>query len=116
MKEWDGYMGSLSSSGPIALYGLLTNTQQKLIVGLRPQTSEKESQIKQVSPARIPLLVTTLDLTLPSPFHATTPQQLLKKIHVALVSIFLNPFHRIDGPIALASFENTIDEITKGLT
>jgi len=84
-KDVDGYLGILSSSGPVALYGLLTNTQQKLIVGLKPQSTEKESQIKL----------------------------LLKKIHVALVSMFLNPFLRIDGPIVLPSFEKLIDELTR---
>lgn len=54
MKDNDGYLGCLSVVGAISLYGYMTNTRMKIVVGLKTSGASeiKDPSIKLVSYVR----------------------------------------------------------------
>lgn len=85
MRDNDGYLGCLGVVGPLSLYGYITNTRMKLVVAFKSTANNehKDSAIKV----------------------------LFRRLHKAVVTVFLNSFTPLDVPIKSRRFEAKVDEI-----
>jgi trafficking protein particle complex subunit 2 len=86
MRDNDGFLGCLAVVGPLSLYGFVTNTNQKFIFALKSGGSD---------------------------YRDTTVKMLFRKLHMAVVSVLLNPFTSLDEPIKSAAFEARVEEIAR---
>lgn len=85
-RDNDGFLGCLAVVGPFSLYGFVTNTNQKFLFALKSGGTE---------------------------FRDGAVKLLFRKLHVAVVSVCLNPFTSLDEPIRSAAFDARVDEIAR---
>lgn len=88
MRDSDGFLGCLAVVGSLSLYGFVTNTQQKLIVALKSGNGPLE-------------------------YKESSVRGLFRKLHLAVVAAFLNPFAQVDEPIKSKAFDTQIDVIAR---
>lgn len=86
MRENDGFLGCLAVVGPLSLYGFVTNTNHKFIFALKSSGND---------------------------YRDTAVRLLFRKLHMAVVSVLLNPFTSLDEPIKSAAFEARVEEIAR---
>jgi Sedlin, N-terminal conserved region len=86
MRDNDGFLGCLAVVGPLSLYGFVTNTNQKFVVALKSSGAD---------------------------YRDASVKLLFRKLHVAVVSLLLNPFTPVDEPINNALFEARVDDIVR---
>jgi hypothetical protein len=86
MRDNDGFLGCLAVVGPLSLYGFVTNTNQKFIFALKSSGAD---------------------------YRDTAVKLLFRKLHMAVVSVFLNPFTPLDEPIKSSAFEARVEEIAR---
>lgn len=86
MRDNDGFLGCLAVVGPLSLYGFVTNTDQKFIFALKTAGSD---------------------------YRDTSVKLLFRKLHMAVVSVLMNPFTTLDEPIKSPAFEQRVEEIAR---
>jgi hypothetical protein len=86
MRDNDGFLGCLAVVGPLSLYGFVTNTNQKFIYALKSSGTE---------------------------YRDASVKLLFRKLHMAVVSVLLNPFNTVDEPINSASFDARVEDIAR---
>lgn len=86
MRDNDGFLGCLAVVGPLSLYGFVTNTDHKFIVALKTAGSD---------------------------YRDTSVKLLFRKLHMAVVSVLMNPFTSLDEPIKSPAFESRVEEIAR---
>lgn len=86
MRDNDGFLGCLAVVGPLSLYGFVTNTNQKFIFALKSSGSD---------------------------YRDTAVKLLFRKLHMAVVSVLLNPFASLDEPIKSVAFEARVEDIAR---
>lgn len=87
-KDVDNYIGCLAVVGALSLFGLVTNTRQKLVIIVKSGKGVPESKEAAV-------------------------RVLLRKLHVAVVTALLNPFESMDAPIKSSRFDAHVDDIAR---
>mmetsp|Transcript_2282 Transcript_2282/g.4117 ORF Transcript_2282/g.4117 Transcript_2282/m.4117 type:complete len:187 (+) Transcript_2282:256-816(+) len=78
----EAYVGCLATVGTIAMYGLMTSTKLKIVLGLR---NEKGTEV-----------------------HAKAA---LQRIHKYVIASFMNCFQSMDGPIHSQKFEASVNAL-----
>lgn len=86
MRDNDGFLGCLAVVGPLSLYGFVTNTNQKFIFALKTAGTD---------------------------YRDTSVKLLFRKLHMAVVSVLLNPFTALDEPIKSSAFEARVEDIAR---